>query len=77
MGKPSIFKLTLEAIVVGVIITFIGIIVTHFISDGKYPRFPTRQAKKMYLALFLTGVLGHFVFEFMGINRWYCKNYLK
>ena len=77
MAKPTLLKLTIEAIIVGVIITFIGTLVSHVISEGRYPRLPDPRAQKMYLALFLTGLLGHFVFEFMGVNRWYCKNYVK
>ena len=74
MAKPSLLKLALEGIVVGIVIMFIGTVVTKLSSSS---RRNNKSDPNMYFALFFTGLLGHFMFEFMGINRWYCKNYLK
>ena len=29
--------------------------------------------KDVRVTVFLTGVLGHFLFEMFGANKWYCK----
>ena len=31
------------------------------------------QVKNVFLAVFLTGFISHFLFEYIGANKWYCK----
>ena len=50
-----------EAFVVGLVMMIIFMII------HKYDKNTTRSA-------FLTGVLGHLMFEYAGANKWYCKH---
>lgn len=68
-----------EAIVVGVCIVIIGSIVSYSIkllSPNKLPDV-CKDWNKFYImeiCLFLTGFIAHFIFEYVGANKWYCKN---
>jgi hypothetical protein len=69
--------LLLEAITVGISLIFFGYI-GSYIADAVLPQ-PKRgeyfnKYYVMELSLFLTGVIAHLVFEYTGINKWYCKN---
>ena len=72
-------KLVVEAVIVGLIVVFIGTAVTFVVSKITAVDLPPtcRVRKKNYtmeIALFLTGVVTHLAFEFVGGNTWYCKN---
>ncbi len=72
-------KLFIEAVIVGLIIVLVGTAITFVVSKVTAVDLPPtcRVWKKNYtmeIALFLTGVLTHFAFEFVGANSWYCKN---
>jgi hypothetical protein len=50
-----------EAIIVGVIMQILYNILTRMgICKG--------------MSVFMTGVIGHIIFEVTGANKWYCKN---
>ena len=66
-----------EAVVVGISVILFGYI-GSYIADALLPQ-PKRgeyfnKYYVMELSLFLTGVIAHLVFEYTGINKWYCKN---
>lgn len=58
-------NLIIEAIVVGVVMVIIGVgvsmITTYLNIPGQFN-------------IFLTGFIGHLLFEMMGANKWYCTN---
>ena len=56
-------ELIIEALVVGIVIVISGHIVGHFLKVKSNP-----------ILIFFTGILTHFAFEFLGFNKWYCKN---
>lgn len=54
-------KLLVEALVVGLIMLAI-----HYVSSLFIPN--------PIIVVFLTGFMGHLLFELIGANRWYCKH---
>lgn len=53
-------KLLIEATVVGAFVMLpFALISSH--------------VKNTLLAVFLTGFISHFIFEYIGANKWYCK----
>lgn len=72
-------KLLVEAVVVGIIVVLVGTAVTFVVSKITSTDLPPtcmvwKKNYTMEIALFLTGVLTHLGFEFVGGNTWYCKN---
>lgn len=72
-------NLLIEAIVVGLVITVVGSIISwliRFVWKSSVPE-NCKDWNKYYvmeIALFLTGFLSHLLFEGAGLNKWYCKN---
>lgn len=70
-------RLIVEAIVVGLMTGLIGFIISTLFmvvfsknfSFKKYDFWP-----QVLLSFFITGILIHLICEFLGINKWYCKN---
>ncbi len=72
-------KLLVEAFVVGIIVVLVGTAVTFVVSKVSGVDLPPtcdvwKKNYTMEIALFLTGVVTHLGFEFVGGNTWYCKN---
>tara|TARA_Y100000590_G_C15328660_1_gene866805 strand:+ start:476 stop:724 length:249 start_codon:yes stop_codon:yes gene_type:complete len=71
-------QLIIESIVFGIIIVFIGTIISNIIGNfHKKTKTICKDWNKnhiMEIALFLTGFFSHLICEFSGINKWYCKN---
>lgn len=72
-------NLLIEAIVVGIILvivaSLVGIIVGKFMSvelDEMCKKWNKNHI--MEITLFISGVLVHLLCEYLGINKWYCKN---
>lgn len=68
-----ITELVGEAFVVGIIFLFIALLVMalfryNFEKDGKM------APVYYYIATVFTGMVGHFGFEMLGANAWYCRN---
>lgn len=62
MEKGSVL---IEAIVVGFVIAFILYLLQ---------RFDTMKQRNIWVQIFISGFLGHLIFEALGINRWYCRH---
>ena len=72
-------KLMIEALVVGIATVVVGSVVGFGIGKvlgSDMPKVCKNWNKKyaMEISLFLTGSLLHLLFEFLGGNKWYCKN---
>lgn len=72
-------KLMIEALVVGIATVVVGSIVGFGVGKvlgSDMPKVCKNWNKKyaMEISLFLTGSLLHLLFEFLGGNKWYCKN---
>ena len=68
-----------EALWVGILIVVICSVVSFVVGKiipNKLPNVCKNWNKNyvMEICLFLTGFLGHLLFEITGINKWYCKN---
>tara|TARA_B100000902_G_C26620913_1_gene579714 strand:+ start:275 stop:511 length:237 start_codon:yes stop_codon:yes gene_type:complete len=72
-------KLLIEAVVVGVAVVFIGSLVGYVVGKClsiDLPKLCKEWNKNhvMEISLFLTGFTLHLLCEYIGVNRWYCKN---
>ncbi len=72
-------KLMIEALVVGIATVVVGSVVGFGVGKvlgSDMPKICKNWNKKyaMEISLFLTGSLLHLLFEFLGGNKWYCKN---
>lgn len=68
-------KVLLEAVVVGIAFTLF-FFVAHIINmsvDAK--RAMSHQG--IFMQAFVAGLMGHIVFDVVGVNKWYAKQYLK
>jgi uncharacterized membrane protein len=61
----------IEASAIGFITFILGIIFIK-ISEKKEDKVKNKQNFRIYISLFLTGFLLHFIIEILGINKWYC-----
>ena len=72
-------KLLIEALVVGISTIIMGTIISYLLGNTFKVDLPPvcKDWNKNYImeiSLFLTGFLSHILFEFIGANKWYCKN---
>lgn len=66
--------LCLEALSVGLILMFLGIL--HSMLLRLFPQWPQDMNNFFIFAfhLFIFGIIVHLLCEYTGINKWYCKN---
>ena len=72
-------ELLIEALVVGLLLVIVGYLVTiginklfnRNLSDSFIN---LKKNKTLLIIFFLSGSLTHLLFEFLGGNKWYCKN---
>jgi hypothetical protein len=70
-------KILSEALIVGILAIIIGTIVSYLLGNTfkvDLPNVCNDWNKKHIkeISLFLTGILTHLTFEFLGANKWYC-----
>lgn len=77
----SVGKLLVEATVVGISLVIIGAVVMFLLKLTPLHQSCANCDRKVWdkyyiaeISLFLTGFLGHLLFEVTGINKWYIKN---
>lgn len=64
-----------EALIVGLGTLVVGLIVAWIANMIQRKPFPSfKQILIIALVFFATGFLVHIIAEWIGINRWYCKN---
>ncbi len=69
-------NIILEAIIVGIAIAIIGFIVSlslMYIEDKTFTIKKYTFWKSVLLSYFLTGMVGHLFFQYVGLNSYYCK----
>ena len=67
--------LLIEAIFVGILTVFVGILITFIIKNCTNTNVPKNcRNHTMEMNLFITGLCVHLICEMTGINKWYCKN---
>lgn len=79
---PSIQQLLIEATAVGLLLipcTYLAGYIVKLV--GKKPTLPEvcstwNEFYIMELNLFLAGFLFHIICQVVGLNSWYCKNYI-
>ena len=64
--------LLIEAIVIGIITVILGIVVAKIME--KTMKFEKNSLLPMYIGTFVVGASLHLIFEFSGINSWWCKS---
>jgi dolichol kinase len=72
-------KLLLEALIVGVVVVILGSIIGTIVGKMIGSDLPSvckdwNKKYAMEISLFLIGFFSHILFEFTGLNKWYCKN---
>ena len=72
-------SLLVEAIFVGVLVVIVGTVVGYVVGRFASVDLPAACKKwnkyhAMEISLFLTGFFVHIICEYVGLNRWYCKN---
>tara|TARA_Y100000590_G_scaffold452872_1_gene596837 strand:- start:712 stop:957 length:246 start_codon:yes stop_codon:yes gene_type:complete len=72
-------RILIESSVVGILVVIIGTIISFIISKFIVSDLPPvcKNWNKnfiMEICLFLTGFITHLLCEYLGVNKWYCKN---
>ena len=72
-------SLFVEASLVGVLVLIVGSVVGFVVGRFASVDLPAVCKKwnkyhAMEISLFLTGFFVHIICEYVGLNRWYCKN---
>tara|TARA_Y100000748_G_C15215258_1_gene379008 strand:+ start:142 stop:402 length:261 start_codon:yes stop_codon:yes gene_type:complete len=72
-------NLLVEAFFVGIAIVIMGTLVSGIFAYCMKSDLPPvcKDWNKNYImemSLFFTGFISHLLFEFIGLNKWYCKN---
>ncbi len=68
--------LLIEALVVGLMVTLIGLVISYISMYVKSPE-KTKDFEHWWsvaVSFWISGMLVHFICEFTGMNKWYCKN---
>ena len=63
-------QLMIEAVVVGILSVVVGKLVIYLFFNSQ----TSNKNESIEITLFLTGVFIHFICEYTGVNKWYCKN---
>ena len=66
----DITKFSIEVLVVGFVFAVIGTILTYIFSNASHKG----ELFKVSSIFFMTGAIGHILFEIIDANKWYCKN---
>ena len=69
-------NILLEAIFVGVAVAIIGFIISlliMYVDDSKFTIKKYTFWKSVLLSYFLSGMVGHLFFQYVGLNSYYCK----
>jgi uncharacterized membrane protein len=69
-------KLLIEAIVVGIMTSILGTIMSYIFMVIEEKKLYVKFDFWMYVVLsnFFTGVLIHYICEYTGLNKYYCKH---
>lgn len=68
-------KLLIEAIVVGILLAVIGFVISliiMYITSKDFSLKKYKFWKSVVLSYFLTGFIGHYIFEYTKLNKYYC-----
>jgi hypothetical protein len=65
-------KILLEALHVGIGLVVIGMLM-HLVAS-KFKKHDMNDNIVLALYLFIAGAVFHLLYEYFGINKWYCKN---
>jgi hypothetical protein len=66
----------LEALIVGIFLGVVGFLVSLVIMYATEPNFKWEKYhfwKEVVFSYILTGIIAHLLFEYFGINAWYCR----
>lgn len=66
------YNLLIEAIVVGSLLLLVSYPIMRIVKLY-FPK-PKYGDNKFYISTIIIGMMVHFIAEFSGINKWYCKN---
>lgn len=61
----------LEALIIGIIALILGILISEIMK--KTITFEKNSLLPMYIGIFILGASMHLIFEFLGLNSWWCR----
>ena len=72
-------KLLIEATIVGISTVIMGSLIGYILGKFNKIKLPSvcknwNKNHIMEISLFFTGFFLHILWEYMGLNKWYCKN---
>lgn len=70
-------SILLEAFSVAIVAAILGFIISTSLMFIRNPEFSFQKYHfwpYVVLGYLLTGFLAHLLFEYTGLNKWYCKN---
>ena len=70
--KTAFGKLTLEALIVGILFVILFALV-HYGFMFKFGDDAMTNHWLLAIQVIISGALGHYVFEYTGLNSWYCN----
>jgi hypothetical protein len=61
-----------EAVLVGIVVVVCGLFVNFLLKNTM--KIEMSKGNLLMLNLFITGSFTHLFFEYLGLNKWYCKH---
>jgi ABC-type transport system involved in cytochrome c biogenesis permease component len=71
LSKKSISRIVFEGLIVGICLIIIYKFFEYFL------KIEINGIDKTFILLFISGFCFHIIFEYIGLNIWYAKDYCK
>lgn len=68
-------NLFLEAIIIGISTIIVGFLSTRILTNNTYPPLNDPNLGLMIFNYFIIGFALHIIFEYLGLNKWYCNSF--
>ena len=69
-------NIIIEAFFIGISISILGFIISlafMYLEDSNFSLAKFKFWKSVLFSYFLTGFIGHLFFQYVGLNKYYCK----
>lgn len=65
-------EVLIEGVVVGILVVVVGYLLGYLVSFDS--TLSNMYESSLMVKFFLSGFITHLSFEYLGFNKWYCKN---